>query len=66
MSKKNKTACITGAGNGIGRAISIAMGNEGYNIVCADINSDHANETLDTIKKNNGLGIVIKLSLIHI
>ncbi len=60
MSKKNKTACITGAGNGIGRAISIAMGNEGYNIVCADINSDHANETLDIIKKNNGLGIVIK------
>ena len=60
MSKKNKTACITGAGNGICRAISIAMGNEGYNIVCADINSDHANETLDIIKKNNGLGIVIK------
>ena len=60
MSKKNKTACITGAGNGIGRAISIAMGNEGYNVVCADINSDHANETLDIIKKNNGLGIVIK------
>ena len=60
MLKKNKTACITGAGNGIGRAISIAMGNEGYNIVCADINSDHANETLDIIKKNNGLGIVIK------
>ena len=60
MSKKNKTACITGAGNGIGRAISIAMANEGYNIVCADINSDHANETLDIIKKNNGLGIVIK------
>ena len=60
MSKKNKTACITGAGNGIGRAISIAMGNEGYNIVCADINSDHANETLDIIKKNNGLGIAIK------
>ena len=60
MSKKNKTACITGAGNGIGRAISIAMGNEGYNIVCADINNDHANETLDIIKKNNGLGIVIK------
>ena len=60
MSKKNKTACITGAGNGIGRAISIAMSNEGYNIVCADINSDHANETLDIIKKNNGLGIVIK------
>ena len=60
MLKKNKTACVTGAGNGIGRAISIAMGNEGYNIVCADINSDHANETLDIIKKNNGLGIVIK------
>ena len=60
MLKQNKTACITGAGNGIGRAISIAMGNEGYNIVCADINSDHANETLDIIKKNNGLGIVIK------
>ncbi len=66
MLKKNKTVCITGAGNGIGRAISIAMGNEGYNVVCADINSDHANETLNIIKKNDGLGIVIKTDVTNL
>ena len=37
MVKVYKNVCITGAGNGIGRAIAIAMSNEGYNVTCADI-----------------------------
>ena len=64
--------CVTGAGSGIGRAIAIAMSNEGYNVTCADINLKQANETLEIILNSNGSGISIEtditknLSLIHI
>ena len=52
--------CVTGAGSGIGRAIAIAMSNEGYNVTCADINLKQANETLEIILNSNGSGISIK------
>ena len=60
MSDNIKNICITGAGNGIGRAIAIAMSKEGYNVVCADINIDHANDTLDIINNDNGSGLALK------
>ena len=49
MVKIYKNVCITGAGNGIGRAIAIAMSNEGYNVVCADIDLKLAKDTLHLI-----------------
>ena len=49
MVKVYKNVCITGAGNGIGRAVAIAMSNEGYNVVCADIDLKQAKDTLDFI-----------------
>lgn len=42
MDTTNQTALITGAGNGIGRAIAIAMGENKRNVVCADIDLDSA------------------------
>ena len=58
-----KNICITGAGNGIGRAIAIAMSKEGYNVVCADIDLIQANETLEIILDNNGSGISIEMDV---
>ena len=55
-----KNVCVTGAGSGIGRAIAIAMSNEGYNVTCADINLKQANETLEIILNSNGSGISIE------
>ncbi len=66
MNKNLKNICITGAGNGIGRAIAIAMSSEGYNVVCADINIENANETLDIILNKNGSGSVIKADVTKI
>ena len=60
MKKNMKTICITGAGNGIGRAIAIEMSKHGYNIVCADINIQNAKKTLEIIEQNNQIGIAVK------
>ena len=36
MEDTYSNVCVTGAGNGIGRSIAIALNNEGYNVACAD------------------------------
>jgi len=63
MERVFKNICITGAGNGIGRAIAIAMSKEGYNVVCADIDLNQANETLEIILDNNGNGLSIEIDV---
>lgn len=40
-----KTAVITGAGNGIGRGIAVALARAGADVLCADIVPDAAEET---------------------
>ena len=66
MNKIFKNVCVTGAGSGIGRAIAIAMSNEGYNVTCADINLKQANETLEIILNTNGSGISIETDVTKI
>ena len=66
MNKIFKNVCVTGAGSGIGRAIAIAMSNEGYNVTCADINVKQANETLEIILNTNGSGISIETALLQL
>jgi NAD(P)-dependent dehydrogenase (short-subunit alcohol dehydrogenase family) len=42
MPAKNKTAIVTGAGQGIGRGIALAMAQAGYNVVVSDVNQVNA------------------------
>jgi NAD(P)-dependent dehydrogenase (short-subunit alcohol dehydrogenase family) len=51
MDKVRQTALVTGAGNGIGRAIAIAMGENGRNVVCADIDFKAAEITAATVRQ---------------
>ena len=50
----NAFAVVTGAGSGIGRAFSEELAHRGGAVVCADINLDTAQETVDRITRAGG------------
>jgi NAD(P)-dependent dehydrogenase (short-subunit alcohol dehydrogenase family) len=54
---KGKTALVTGAASGIGRAIALAFANEGANVVVADIDPDGSRETVQQIQQAGGKSI---------
>ncbi|MGN6266393.1 MAG: SDR family NAD(P)-dependent oxidoreductase [Ginsengibacter sp.] len=57
---ENKIAIITGAGSGIGKAISLLYANEGAKIVVSDINEKGGNEMVSEIKAKGGEAIFVK------
>ena len=50
----SRTALVTGAGSGLGRAISVAYAGQGARIAAADISSEKAAETVEKIKLQGG------------
>jgi len=56
----HKVAVVTGAGSGLGKAISEAMGEAGANVACVDINAETARETSEKIGKLSVDSISIK------
>ena len=59
MRLKDKTAVVTGAGAGIGRAIARAFAQEGANVVIADINRRAAEETAGLIEEPGGTALPV-------
>jgi 3-oxoacyl-[acyl-carrier protein] reductase len=57
MRLKDKTAIVTGAGGGIGRAAALLFAREGARIAVVDINEDAARETASLIKEAGGRAI---------
>lgn len=51
---KDKVAVITGAGGGIGRAMARLFASEGANVMCLDIDTENANETVRLIRAGGG------------
>jgi len=49
-----KVAIVTGASQGLGRAISIAFGEAGASVVCAARNLDNVNETCAAVEEAGG------------
>ncbi len=54
MKLNNKTAVITGAGSGIGRAIALRFATEGVRIVVAELNEANGAETVNLIQAQGG------------
>jgi NAD(P)-dependent dehydrogenase (short-subunit alcohol dehydrogenase family) len=56
-------AIVTGAANGLGRAIAIRLSEEGATIVAADIDEGNGREVVDELKKNDRQASFVKLDL---
>lgn len=51
---QDKVALVTGGANGIGKATVLALAAAGAKVVVADINLDHANTTVDAVRRAGG------------
>lgn len=63
---RHKTAIITGAASGLGRALAVRLAREGWTIALADVNDVGSEETLQLIKQAGGDGFVEHLDVRHI
>ena len=54
MKLQNKVAVVTGAGSGMGRAISLLFAKEGAKVVAADMNIDTLNKVVSEITADGG------------
>ena len=56
-----RTALVTGASRGIGRAIAVALGTRGFNVAVNFLaNADAAGETVDLVRKAGGNALAIQ------
>jgi len=54
------TAIVTGGGSGIGREAAVRFGEEGANVVVADVNVDGSEETAELVREAGGDATVIE------
>jgi NAD(P)-dependent dehydrogenase (short-subunit alcohol dehydrogenase family) len=59
MRLENKKVIVTGAGGGIGRAVSVAFAREGAGQVCADIDRDRLAETVSLVEDLGGTAVPV-------
>jgi acetoin reductase-like protein len=60
---KGKTALVTGAGRGIGRAMALRLVGEGADVAVADINAENASETASMIQASGGRTLAVAVDL---
>ena len=58
-----KTALITGAASGIGKACAEKMAEEGYDVIVADIDLDSAEKTVDGIIERGFSAAAVKMNV---
>ncbi|UXH46127.1 SDR family oxidoreductase [Rossellomorea vietnamensis] len=59
----DKVAVITGAATGIGAATAKVFAQEGATVVCADVNEEEMNKTVDEIKSEGGNAMAFQLDV---
>jgi NAD(P)-dependent dehydrogenase (short-subunit alcohol dehydrogenase family) len=63
---RQKNAIVTGAASGLGRALAVALGREGWCIALADVNTAGSEETLRLVRQAGGDGSVEELDVRHV
>ncbi len=63
MRLKNKTAVVTGAGRGIGRAVAMRMAEEGARIVVSDIEASFAESVASRIEEAGGMAVAMAVDV---
>jgi 7-alpha-hydroxysteroid dehydrogenase len=63
FSLKGQVALVTGAGAGIGKAISVLFAEAGASVVCTDLNSADAASTADACQAFGGKSLGLKLDV---
>ncbi|MCU1481847.1 MAG: short-chain dehydrogenase [Subtercola sp.] len=63
ISSAGRTALVTGAGSGMGRAIALALSAEGWNVVVADLNIDAANSTVSAARASQGRAHAVQVDV---
>ncbi len=66
MRLKGKAAAVTGAGQGIGRAISLILAREGADVVVSDINLEVARQTAQEIETRGGRAVALKVDVTNL
>jgi len=56
---EDKSAIVTGAGSGVGRATALRFAGDGARVVCADINLDQAKETVRLIEGRGEVAVAV-------
>jgi NAD(P)-dependent dehydrogenase (short-subunit alcohol dehydrogenase family) len=63
MRLSGKTAIVTGARRGIGRAIALALAREGANVVVSDISQEDCQKVVDEIERLGRRGLALKCNV---
>ena len=64
MLLENKSAVVTGAAQGIGKAIALALAKEGADIAVCDVNLEKASETAKEIESLGRIALACKLNVV--
>jgi NAD(P)-dependent dehydrogenase (short-subunit alcohol dehydrogenase family) len=63
MDVRGKTALITGAGTGIGRATALRLAREGARVVVADLNDEEGHRTVGLIEQEGGVARFFRMDV---
>jgi len=61
---EGKTAIVTGAGSGVGRASALRFAEEGALVVCADVDRGRAEETVSQVEQAGGTAVAERCDVV--